>query len=667
MARKGIDFQVHHLIGIGLGFILLLAALLSWNSALANPIDDGDIDVYGRIDSFPAGLVGQWVVDGVTYVADGNTQFKQEEGPFAVGKCVKVSYFPNRTPLEIREIETEIDSDCDGGTTTPDPDETETPEPDEMATPEPEETETPDSDEAATPDPDATETPEATSTPDDGDDDEDDDEGDDEDKVHGIVEGMPGTGLIGRWIIGGVEYLTDGDTEFEQNDGPFVIGACVEVEIRSDGDPAIIDEIETEEMYKCNASPTSTPEPTGTPDDDTEVYGRIDTFPTGLIGDRVVNGTTYRADAGTEFEQEHGPFAADDCVKIDANTSTSPATIREIETEHSFRCGDGNTPPQTPEAEMYGVIQSFPAGSVGIWNIGGMTFVADGSTEFDQEDGAFGIGVTVELHFSAGDDGTNRGREIETRFKTDDDDDDGDGAFEGAEGHAYGFVEAMPGNRIGEWRIGGISYMATSQTRFDDDDGDLAVGMQVKVEYVAQDSGRVALKIETTSDDGDVSNDEHAKIFGFVRAMPASGFVGDWTIDDTVFVAETMSRFEEEHGLFALGAYVSVEYSIDAGGRRIHELETHVPPGAGPEDSIGSIDDLGGDISAATVRQSTWTINGQNYQVTSATNLNDAAAPLQVGTTVSVNSYSDGSGNRVATQIRSLALDEQVFLPIVTR
>ena len=316
---------------------------------------------------------------------------------------------------------------------------------------------------------------------------------------------------------------------------------------------------------------------------------------------------------------------------------------------------------------MFGVIQSFPSALVGTWNIGGMTFVADGSTEFDQEDGAFGIGVTVKVHFHVEDDGTNRAREIETRFETDDDDDDGDGEFEGAEGHAYGSVDEMPDNRIGEWRIGGISYTATSQTRFDDDDGDLAVGTQVKVEYVAQDSGRVALKIETTSDDGDVSNDEHAKIFGFVRAMPASGFVGDWTIDDADFVADTMSRFEEEHGLFALGAYVSVEYSIEASGRRIHELETHVPPGAGPEDSIGSIDDLGSDISAAAMRQGTWTINGQNYQVTSATNLNDAAAPLQVVTTVSVNSYVDGGGHRVATQIRSLALDEQVFLPIVTR
>ncbi len=640
MARKGFHFQIHHFVSIGLGFILLLTALWSWTNVLANPIDDGDVDVYGRIDSFPASLVGQWVVDNVTYVANDNTQFRQEEGPFAVGKCVKVTYIPNTSPFEIREIESEIDSDCDGGTATPDPDETETPEPGE------------------------TETPEPTSTPDDGSDD---------DKVIGIVERMPNPGLIGSWMIGGVAYLTEASTQFEQDDGPFVVGACVEVEIRSQGTPAVIDEIETEEMSKCNVAPPTTPEPdvtpvpTGTPGDETEIYGRIDTYPAGLLGDWVVDGTTYRADADTEFEQEHGPFAADACVKIHADTSMAPATIREIETEHAFRCGDGLTPPQMPEAELFGVIQSFPAGLIGAWNVGGMTFVTDGSTEFDQEDGAFGIGVTVEVHFQVEDDGTNRAREIETHFETDNDDDDGDGEFEGAEGHAYGIVDEMPGNLLGEWRIGGINYSATSQTRFEDDDGDLAVGMRVKVEYVAQESGRLALNIETTSENGDVSNDEHAKVFGFVRAMPANGFVGDWTIDDSGFLADTMSRFEEEHGIFALGAYVAVEYSIEAGERLIHELETHVPPGAGPDDSIGTIDDLGEDVSAATVQLDIWTINGEDYQVTSATNLNDAAAPFQVGTTVSVNSYSDDSGSRIATQIRSLVMDQRIFLPMVTR
>ena len=177
---------------IGGATLLLLLTLLSWNSVLAGPLNnvspkDGDIEVYGRIDSFPAALIGTWVVDGVTYEADGSTQFKQEAGSFAVDKCVKVAYFPNTSPLTIREVETENDSDCDGGAQPKRP---------KHVTPE---------------------TPGRF--------------------LHAHTgfnarpwrrnEGaghcraaFPTSGLIGTWVINGVEYLADGSTEFEPDDGP---------------------------------------------------------------------------------------------------------------------------------------------------------------------------------------------------------------------------------------------------------------------------------------------------------------------------------------------------------------------------------------------------------------------------------------------------------------
>jgi hypothetical protein len=643
MKRITQQHHSHPFWAVGGAMVLLLLTLLSWNIGLAAPLDstllkEGDVEIYGRIDSFPTALTGDWIVEGITYEANGSTEFKQEQGPFAVEKCVKVGYFPGTSPLTADEIETENDSDCDG-TVTETPESTETPDasstPDETETPEPSETPTPDNDES---------------------------------KVRGVVDRLPDSGLTGTWVIDGVEYLAGGSTDFEQNGGPFVVGACVEVELHASGDPAVIDEIETEELGHCQGTPTSTPEATGTPDAEDEIYGRIDSFPASLVGSWIVNGTTYAADSNSEFEQEHGPFAADVCVKIHVDTSMFPPAVLEVETEHEYRCGNGSTPPATPEAEMFGAIQSFPDGLVGKWNIGGKTLSADSGTEFDQEHVSFGIDVTVKVHFITQDDGTHYAREIETKFQTDSDDDDGDGEFEGAEGHSYGVISGLPDSLIGEWIVGGIVYSATEQTRFEEEDGEFAIDAQVKLEYVVRNGDRVARKIETTSDNGEVSDGEHARLFGYVQKMPASGFVGSWTIDDSAFSADAASRFQEEHGLLGLGAFVSVEYTLQDGQLLIHELETHVPPGAGSDDAVGRIDDSGSGGVVAAMQSGAWTIGGIAYQVSPATNLDDAAAPLTVGTLVTVNSYDEVNGSRVATQIRSIFVgDQQIFLPVVIR
>ncbi len=317
---------------------------------------------------------------------------------------------------------------------------------------------------------------------------------------------------------------------------------------------------------------------------------------------------------------------------------------------------------------MYGAIQSFPEGLVGTWNIGGMTFTVDGGTEFDQEHVSFGIGVTVKVHFITRDDGTHYAREIETKFQTDSDDDDGDGEFEGAEGHSYGVITALPDSLIGEWTVGGIKYTATAQTRFEEEDGGFATGAQAKVEYVTRNGERVARKIEMTSANGEVSDDEHARLFGYVRKMPANGFVGAWTIDDTAFSADAASRYQEDHGLLGLGAFVSVEYTLQDGKLLIHELETHVPPGAGSDDAVGRIEGNGDGSVVAAMQSGAWRIGGVAYQVSPVTNLDDAAAPLTVGALVTVNSYDDVNGNRVATQIRSIRVgDQRIFLPVVIR
>ena len=47
----------------------------------------------------------------------------------------------------------------------------------------------------------------------------------------------------------------------------------------------------------------------------------------------------------------------------------------------------------------------------------------------------------------------------------------------------YGLIESRPAGNTGTWVIGGRQVSATEQTKFDDDEGPLAVGACVEVDY----------------------------------------------------------------------------------------------------------------------------------------------------------------------------------------
>ena len=218
--------------------------------------DDGEFTRYGRIDSLPAApFTGEWVIDGETYLAneqttprvviDGETYlanaqtvFEQEDGAFAVGVCVEVEAVPG-TPPVAKEISTEDDECGEGG---------------------------------------------------------DDDDG--EFTRYGRIDSLPAAPFTGEWVIDGETYLANEQTVFEQEDGAFAVGVCVEVEAVP-GTPPVAKEISTEDD-ECGE---------GGDDDDGEFtrYGRIDSFPAApYTGEWVIDGETYLANAQTVFEQEDG-------------------------------------------------------------------------------------------------------------------------------------------------------------------------------------------------------------------------------------------------------------------------------------------------------------------------------------------------------------------------
>ena len=623
--------------------IVLAAAIWSGHSASAQ-----QLNWIGRITSLPAsGLIGQWNVGGRSFITTAGTDFRQDNGGFAVGVCVEVEYVGTAEPYSATKIASKSSDNCTAGTPTPSVTPSETP----SATP----SETPSVTPSVTP----SETPTAPA----------------EGEAYGLVQSMPSPGFVGAWVIGGVAYNATGSTSFKQLAGPLVVGACVKVRYAGSSSPFTAREIESEPASDCSGpTPAPSATPSATPTGEVERYGRIESFPANLLGTWVVGGITYNAPAGSEFKQEDGAFAVGVCVKVHALTTTTPATAREIETGRDYHCdgttGTGETGGAAGEGEIYGVLQSFPAGLLGAWNVGGMSYVADASTEFVQVNGPFAIGGTVKVHFATDATGVNRAREIETKYTGDigGSDDDGNGVYEGAEGHAYGIADSVPGGFVGIWSVGGISYTATTTTKFEQNDGALVNGARVKVEYYLGGSGeRFAKQIESTTETGGVTTPDDFKVFGFVNQMPSSGLVGTWIVDNVAYEAGAGARFDETNAVLGIGAYVGVEYSMQGGVKQVKEIEAHVPPGSGPQTFLGKIDDKGGAQAAAAVQGTTWVVGGVSYTVIPATNFNDYFGSLNVGATAVVNSYKAADGTLVATQIRGLTLSTNLFMPAVRR
>lgn len=66
-------------------------------------------------------------------------------------------------------------------------------------------------------------------------------------KVEGFVESMPNVGLEGTWVVGGQQFVTSPNTEFDEVDGPLVVGACVDVEVFG----GMVREIDSEPPQDC--------------------------------------------------------------------------------------------------------------------------------------------------------------------------------------------------------------------------------------------------------------------------------------------------------------------------------------------------------------------------------------------------------------------------------
>ena len=519
-----------------------------------------------------------------------------------------------------------------------------------------------------------------------GDDGVGDDNGGDDIKVYARLVSRPEGTDIGPWVIGDKSYTVTAQTEITTLHGPFVINGCVEVEVDT-ASPTIAKEIGSEEESNCTGTPgddnggDDSGGGNGGGDDnggddnggdnDVRHYGHLDSRPDGTAGSWIVEGVAYSATAQTELHTEHGALVVGVCVKVKSPVSNA-TFAQEIESEEDYKCsGRSSDDDSSAEGKLFGMVESLPAGGrEGTWVIGGNRFTATVETNFNSEGGIFTVGSLVKVEFyTVGDTGLVA-KEIELKLSN------GHSRSQDGLAKIYALIESRPeGTLLGLWTIGGIEYLVDADTRLDDvnDDsghGDYLVGDRVKVKYgVQEDGSRRATEINETDDNGGLDDSGHMKIVGFVESTPA-GFVGTWTIAGTEFQTALTTVFEENDGLFAVGAYVEVEYLVTDNVRIVYKMETHVPPGAGDDSRIGSIDSIDNTMAAATVNAisaTSWTIGGQSYFVDVATDLDNGQGEMVVGAKVMVNSYLASNGQQAATQIRTVTLDEKILLPLAIR
>jgi hypothetical protein len=301
-------------------------------------------------------------------------------------------------------------------------------------------------------------------------------------EVKGTVTAMPASGFVGDWTIGGKAVKTTDATIIDQEEGPLVVGATVEVKgTLGEGGVILATKIEVD---------TSGPEDDDDGMNDGSLTGAIEALPDGtFVGNWKVAGQTVIVLTTTRLDQEDGGFVVGAIVEVHGTPSPDGLVASKIETKSSA------APPE-PEDDLLkieGLIESLPAdGLVGLWKVAGVDVTVTATTKLEDEGGPFVVGAPVEVKGFPAAGGGIEATKIETES--------GNGAPEPALVF-FGVVEALPpGGMIGVWTIAGRTVNVTDATELQDEDGPLVVGANVKVKGWLQDDDTVeAREIETVS------------------------------------------------------------------------------------------------------------------------------------------------------------------------
>lgn len=494
--------------------ILGLVALgASTPSVLASGDDDGDAELHGTIEQLPAsGLIGDWRVSGRTVHVSSSTEIKQEHGQAAVGARVEVKGDGQSDgSIDARKIE--VESSASGG--------------------------------GSGDDSGGGSGDDSGGGSDDGPGhDSGDDNGHDANEIHGTIEQLPASGLIGDWLVSGRTVHVSASTLVKQEHGQAVVGASVEVKGSPQSDGSIA--ATTIEVNSSNSG--------GSTGGEAKFFGTVESLPqSGLVGMWSVSGRTVRVTETTTVSREHGVAPGiGSYVKVEgAQQADGSIVARELEVKTAGSPATSNS--SAGYIELKARVDVLPAsGLVGEWMVGGRTVLVSSATAIKQKRSGVQIGSLVEVRGNMREDGAVDANRVEMKSSK----------GRGGASKFYGTIESMPSNGFaGTWTIAGRSVEVSASTVVEQNLGQAAVGAYVEVKGSLRADGTLAAsKIEVKSGSGNPTGSSgYIEFKGTIESLPQSGRTGEWRVSGRRVFVSSGTRIRERDGQIRIGARVEVE------------------------------------------------------------------------------------------------------------
>lgn len=372
-----------------------------------------------------------------------------------------------------------------------------------------------------------------------------------------------------------------------------------------------------------------------------EFNGTISALPStaNFLGDWTVGGRTVRVAATTVINTEKSPIAIGAYIEV-KGTPNSDRTISATKIEVKL-------PPSTTsrgEVSFTGNVEELPStrGRIGDWKVGARTVHVSATTVIQPEAGAVAVGVTVKVEGLLQSDGSINAVKIEIQSNTTPDT------------RILGKVEELPDTRgrIGAWKVSGRVVHVTADTRLKLTNGEVAIGVTVKVVGVTQaDRSLLALEIETVAPPQPEPTEVAFR--GTVESLPnTENQIGAWKISGrTVHVTRT-TRLITLYGAAQVGSRVAVEGVVQT-DRSVTAIKLVVGSPEPDRDTPGYRRFFGIIKVLPETRGllGVWNVGGIRLNVVAATALGNELAAFAVGVTVEVTAVVKADGIPEAVKI----------------
>ncbi len=128
-----------------------------------------------------------------------------------------------------------------------------------------------------------------------------------------------------------------------------------------------------------------------------------------------------------------------------------------------------------------------------------------------------------------------------------------------------GVIDSLPTTEgwIGDWTVAGVTVHVAATTTIDQTDGAVAVGASVLVRGMLQaDRSINAESVEVMKKPS--TPPQSFSFCGVVKGLPASGLVGDWTVNDVTVHVTAATTIDQSKGAVALDVSVRVTGTVQA-------------------------------------------------------------------------------------------------------